>query len=205
MEECFKCQIPETKALLFDAVISEGIVKICRKCSFEEDILIIRGTSLSKPEKKITMYERLSRIAGVNMHPEKDPDLEKKNELRKVVESNFVFRENLELKKELIHNFHWIVMRARRMKHLTQEQLAQEINEPEIVIKKIETGFAPERVDTIKKIEKCLEISIMKHSVEEDFLENLTTEFNIKSFDDLTIDDLHEMRKKREGEILRDE
>jgi len=205
MEECFKCQIPETKALLFDAIISEGIVKICGKCSVEEDIPMIRDSVFPKPEKKITMYERLSRISGVNMDKKIDLDLEKKNELKKVVDLGFIFRENLELKKELIHNFHWIVMRGRRMKHLTQEQFAKEINEPEIVIKKVENGFAPERVDTIIKIEKYLGVSIRKHSIEEDLLEMPNTEFDLKSFDDLTISDLNEMKKKREEEVLKGE
>jgi len=205
MEECFKCRIPETKALLFDAITPDGIVKICGKCSAKEDILMVRDPVFPKPEKKITMYERLSRISGVNMDNKTDLDLEKKNELKKVVDSTFIFRENLELKKDLIHNFHWVVMRGRRMKHLTQEQLAQEINEPEMLIRKIETGFAPERIDVIIKIEKYLGISIRKHSVEKELLEMPETEFDLKVFDDLTISDLHEMKKKREEEALKGE
>jgi len=205
MEECFKCQTPETKVLLFDAIISKGIVKICGKCSAEEDIPMIRDAIFPKPEKQITMYERLSKISGVNMDKKTSFYLKEKDDLKKVVDSNFIFRENLELKKDLIHNFHWIVMRARRIKHLTQERLAQEINEPEMVIKKIETGFAPEKVDTIRKIEKCLGISIRKNTEAENLLEMPETEFDVKSFDDLTIADLHDMKKKSEEEISRDE
>lgn len=203
MEECFKCQTSEIKALLFDAIVSEGIVKICSKCSAEGDVLMIRDAPFQNPEKKVTMYERLSRISGVNMEKKIDLDLKKKKELKKVVDSNFIFRENLELKKELIHNFHWVVMRARRMRHLTQEQFAEEINEPEAVIQKIENGFSPERVDTIIRIEKCLGINLRKNFVEEG-LAVTTEKFDKKYFENLTISDLYEMKKKREEEVLRE-
>jgi len=66
MEECFKCQVLETKALLFDAILPDGIVKICSKCSSEEDIPIIKDTLFPKIEKQPTMRERLSKISGVN-------------------------------------------------------------------------------------------------------------------------------------------
>ena len=90
------------------------------------------------------------------------------------------------------------------MKHLTQEQLAQEIHEPEIVIKKIEKGFVPEKFDIIRKLEKSLEIRIRKNIESEDFPEEQKDKFDIKSFDDLTIADLYEMKKKKETEVLED-
>jgi len=143
MEECFKCRILETKALLFDAILPDGIVKICSKCSSEEDIPIIKDTLFPKIEKQPTMHERLSKISGVNNVEKTSFKLKEKNELRKLVDVNYIFKENLKLKEDLIRIFHWVVLRARRLRHLTKEQLAQEINEPEIVIRKIETGFAP--------------------------------------------------------------
>ena len=51
MEECFKCNTPETKALLFDAVLPEGIVKVCGKCSATENIPIMNDKFLFQKQK----------------------------------------------------------------------------------------------------------------------------------------------------------
>ena len=201
MEECFKCHVPETKALLFDAILPDGIVKICSKCSPEEDIPIIKDTLFQKIEKQQTVRERLSKLSGINNVEKASFKLKEKNELRKLVNENYIFKENLKLKEDLIRNFHWVVLRARRLKHLTQEQLAQEINEPGIVIRKIETGSAPEKRDIIIKLEKCLNIRLtIKSEVQES--SEIKEEFDIKNFEDLTIYDLYEMDKKRDEEVF---
>ena len=204
MEECFKCHVPETKALLFDAILPDGIVKICSKCSSKEDIPIIKATLFPKVERQPTMRERLSKISGINNVEKTSFKLKEKNELKTLVNENYIFKENLKLKEDLIHNFHWVVLRGRRMKHLTQEQLAQEIHEPEIVIRKIETGFSPEKVDIIIKLEKCLNIRLRKKIETEDSMEKLETKFDIKDFDSLTIADLYEMKKKKDEGVLKD-
>ena len=201
MEECFKCHVPETKALLFDAILPDGIVKICSKCSPEEDIPIIKDTLFQKIEKQQTVRERLSKLSGINNVEKASFKLNEKNELRKLVNENYIFKENLKLKEDLIRNFHWVVLRARRLKHLTQEQLAQEINEPEIVIRKIETGSAPEKIDIIIKLEKCLNIRLTTKSEVQESSE-IKEEFDIKNFEDLTIYDLYEMDKKRDKEVF---
>lgn len=201
MEECFKCHVPETKALLFDAILPDGIVKICSKCSPEEDIPIIKDTLFQKIEKQQTVRERLSKLSGINNVEKTSFKLKEKNELRKLVNDNYIFKENLKLKEDLIRNFHWVVLRARRLKHLTQEQLAQEINEPGIVIRKIETGSAPEKRDIIIKLEKCLNIRLtIKSEVQES--SEIKEEFDIKNFEDLTIYDLYEMDKKKDKEVF---
>ena len=197
MEECFKCHVPETKALLFDAILPDGIVKICSKCSSEEDIPIIKDTLFPKIEKQPTVHERLSKISGISLDRKTSFKLKEKNELKTLVNANYIFKENLKLKEDLIRNFHWVVLRARRLKHLTQEQLAQEIHEPEIVIRKIETGSAPEKIEIILKLEKCLNIRLTtKPEIQEP--PEKKEEFDIKNFEDLTISDLYEIGKKRE-------
>jgi len=44
----------------------------------------------------------------------------KENELKDLINKNYDFREDEEMKKNLMHNFHWVIMRGRRMKHLTK-------------------------------------------------------------------------------------
>jgi len=205
MEECFKCHVPETRALLFDAISPNGIEKICGKCSAKEDFPLIKEPIYPREEQK-TVRERLSKLSGVSL--EKKPDLssKEKDDLRNLVNANYIFKESSELKKDLIHNFHWVVMRARRMRHITQAQLAQEIHEPEMVIRKVEQGHAPEKIDTIRKIEKALGIRIIENIVEEQKEEEKSEdEFNIRNFRDMTIADLHEMKGQKEAELLEEE
>ena len=67
MNECFKCGISGEKALLFETITFEGIQKVCRKCSFDIDTPIIKKkTDVPSYEKKKSVYERLSQIAGLN-------------------------------------------------------------------------------------------------------------------------------------------
>ena len=52
--ECAKCGISSDRALLFDAIAGKGIVKICKKCSFDEHLPIItRGGTSPLQEKPI--------------------------------------------------------------------------------------------------------------------------------------------------------
>jgi|TARA_Y100000034_G_scaffold132636_1_gene196107 ribosome-binding protein aMBF1 (putative translation factor) len=221
MEYCSKCQAPETMVILFDAVLPEGIVKICGKCSTNEDIPIIKETILQeeKFQEELKIQDRLAKISGVKLEERKsDENLKQIDEnLRETVKENFVkdLTFDLNLKKELIDNFHWIVMRARRMKHLTQEQLAREIQEPEEVIKMIEKGDVPQRRNIIRKLENHLNIVITNgfrdERQQEDSIPIRTSgneenkDFNIKDMSNLTIADLQEMRNKekklKEGEL----
>ena len=212
MEECFKCHTPETKAILFDVILPDGIDKICGKCSAGEDLPMIKNKILSeeKTEKKLSVRERLFKISGIKLE-EKKPDenlIKVENDLKEIARINFT--KNLihdpNLSKELVDNFHWIVMRARRMKHLTLKELAKAIYELEGVIKKIEEGNVPPRRDIIMKLEEFLNIKIMKHV--EDSMQHEKPEqierteqkkiygLDIKNIENLTISDLQEMKRK---------
>ena len=174
MIECFECGISGDKAILFDAISEKGIVKICEKCASEEDIPIIRKPTdfqFKESEKKQTVYERLSRVAGINTEkiPE-NKDLKKQEvSLRSIIDSNFESRfKEAKSYDDLISNFHWIIMRVRRLKKITQEQLASAIGESEAAIKKTEKGILPENYSLlINKLEDYLEIKLMK----KDFVE----------------------------------
>lgn len=222
MEKCFNCGISEIKAILFDVVLPEGIMKICGKCSAEKNMPLIKGGFSPQNEKKQTVYERLSKISGIDLSKQKD-DEEKKHKtfLRNVVDSNFEknFRNDLNAKENLIDNFHWAVMRARRSKKLTQEQFAEAIQEPTKAIILIEKGFVPEEKAILNKIENYLGIRIKKNNWKteqgKDFLSDSSeivqnsedkkkqlTDFNFKDVKNLTIADLQEMKKRKEDNIL---
>ena len=213
MNRCIRCGIPENKALLFDAISKKGIVKICRKCSFEENVLLIKKPKFSefpeeeiRQDKKKSVYERLSHLSGI-----KDKELIVKNKdllrqeesLKNISTENFKLQKiNENAKNELVDSFHWRIMRARRLKHLTQEQFAEAIEEQEISIKEIEQGIVRENdFVLIRKIENYLGIKIIKKEIA---VQEKPTEFN---FDKTTtmvlkISDLKKMKQEKEDEIL---
>jgi len=162
MEECFKCHVPETKVLLFDVILPRELAKICGKCSSSVNFPIIKKVNIPQEKPKVsTVREALLRISGIEPGKKKQ-DIEniKQEEikLKEIVKRNLSkeFSFDLDLGKELIDNFHWVVMRARRMKHITQEQLARSIQEPDKIIELIEKGEAPGRREIIRKIESFL-------------------------------------------------
>lgn len=201
MAECFKCGISEEKALLFDAISHSGIVKICRKCSIIENLPIIRKPKTEEEPLK-SVSERITRISGTMgrggsyiRQPRKD-DMD----LRELIEKNFRqnLKEDSEMKKNMIENFHWAMMRARRAKHMTQEQLAQTIKEPVIAIQNLEQGFVPEKSrELIGKIENCLFVRLKKPNTE---IEKRETSFS--QISNLKVSDLKEMKNEEESEIF---
>jgi len=223
MEYCYKCGIPETKVLLFDVVTYDGISKICRKCAYNENIPIIKKHDFPKDEQK-TVHERLSAISNIPKKEIKSRELEKEEtSLKEMVNRNFrisVGSQGLRSSSDLIRNFHWVVMRARRMKHLTKSQLADAIHEPEIAIRMIERGLVPKSNKFVDKLENFLKISIREHeNKKEEFLQEIKSEFmelnddevlednnlDIDKLKSLTVSDLQEMKKNKEFEVLEED
>lgn len=222
MMECFECGISGDKAVLFDAISDKGIVKVCEKCSFEGDIPIIRKPSIFKlkeSERKQTVYERLSHVAGINKEKVLENKELKKQErsLREIIDRSFEsqFKE-AESYNNLVNNFHWIIMRARRLKKLTQEQLANAIGEPGTAIKMAEKGVLPENyLSLIKKLEDDLGVKLIKRDfvpekkekprelvVDAELLGKPQNIFEEETAKSLTISDLKEMKERRESKIL---
>ncbi|MBU2562729.1 MAG: hypothetical protein KKF68_03655 [Nanoarchaeota archaeon] len=211
MNECFKCGIPESITSLFDAVSEKGIVKVCKECSFNEQIPIVRKPSsfdFKNVERKQTVHERLSRAAG--LHPEKSyldgrKEILKKQDtsLRDLVEKNYQKNRPLksDKKTDLVDNFHWVIMRARRAKHLSQKQLAEGIAESEISIKMAEKGILPESYSNfIFKLENYLGIKLSKKELEKKFVEDV--KFDPVSTKILTLSDLKKMNPEQERKAL---
>ena len=203
MEECFNCNISEIKVLLFDAILPEGIVKICRKCSAEKNIPLIKKGFSFQNEKKQNVYERMKKISGVDLSNLQEGERKQEIPLRNIVEDNFEknFRNDLNAKENLIDNFHWVVMRVRRSKKLTQEQLAKEIKEPVKAIMLVEKGFVPEDKDILNKIEQENEF-LDKLAQNKEYEKKQITDFNFKNVENLTIADLQEMKKRKEDRIF---
>lgn len=173
MDVCFRCGSTQS---LYDAISNEGIVKVCERCLNRENLPVIKKVNLTEEgeEKRPTVKERLAYISGVKPEDRKSrkelfEKMKKQDEeIRKITEEKF--REelkNTDLKPDisgdggLVRNFHWIIMRARRARHLTQKQLADMIYEPEAAVRLAEKGMLPrERERIVKKLENVLKIKI---------------------------------------------
>lgn len=209
MEICSKCKTPETEALLFEVILPEGIGKICGKCSAKENFPIIKkenffGDNIGKTK---TVRERLIEMSGVKLEERKsDEDLRMKEEaLKRIIKQNFneTVVADPNMNKELIDNFNWVIMRARRMKHITQEQLAKSINEPEEAIKMIEKGDVPNKRELIRKLEEFLNVKIRRNSDSDNDAfgsRQISNDsgFHLRDMDNLTVSDLQKIKEDLE-------
>ncbi|HJX50614.1 MAG TPA: hypothetical protein VJ438_04075 [Candidatus Nanoarchaeia archaeon] len=209
--ECYKCGA--NTAELFDVISGEGIVKICKYCLSEERIPVVKKPTFSQMNsinKNESIYNRLSKAAGL------DSEIHKKNifgsqqqqelkkqegTLRELIDKKFdrfVKQESVKKRQDLIENFHWVIMRARRNKKMSMSQFAKEVGESEKFVKLAEQGIIPEGDSKIiQRIEHILEINILKPEV----AKQLEHQRKQLGFDDLTtknitISDLQEMKKE---------
>jgi len=234
--KCSKCGLSGDKVGLFDAISEKGIVKVCEKCSFEDSLVLVKNQVSGFPEeheKKKTVYERVSHMSGFDLRNKKsEKELVKKQEttLRDIVDRNFKknISEKSKPRPDLFDNFHWIIMRARRMKHISQRQLAEVIAEPEAAIKMAERGvLSGKDYPLINKLENYLGIKLVKKQVpylyaekenimqqseskilstsHESQIKEQTpklTDFSPITTKSLTISDLQEMKKKKESGVF---
>ena len=211
MEQCYKCGISEHLANLSNAITNEGIVKICNLCAEREGHPIITKTQVQKEkeEYKNNIQRRLSKTSYLNPLAQ---DLKKTEQqdahLKEIIKINFEQRkaEIPQKRDDLIENFHWIVMRARRLKHITQEKLAKELKVSEPVIAAAEKGLIEEEgYDLAHKLETFLSIRIIKPEVsiqiEKDRAKRIG--FDPITTKELTINDLIDLKRKKEDEILK--
>ncbi|MEX0932793.1 MAG: helix-turn-helix domain-containing protein [Candidatus Pacearchaeota archaeon] len=207
MEYCFICAEPETKALLFDVVAMNGVRKICGKCSSKEGLPLVRDESEnfeipSTRERLIDIHKKENSWERKTFEKPFEGENKNRNEV--------AINPNTDLNDELIDNFHWIVMRGRRTKHLTHEQLAEVLGVQPEVIKNIEKGRFPPRRDLLRKMQSYLGILIMKKpgfvrnkEVRRDFHKGKEFDLDPEKVENLTIADLQEMklRKKMQDEL----
>ncbi len=197
--ECSVCGVSREKARLLDAISSKGIVKLCESCFKKEDMPILRRPTtfqLKEAEKKPIIYKR----------PLLEEVEKTETTLKDVIDKNYEATVSKEKKPmpDLVDNFHWIIMRTRRLKKLTQEQLAKEISESIAAIKMIEDGILPEDdYRLVNKIGSFLGINLIKGGLK---IPEVSPEkppariikFDTQTMKDLTISDLKTMKEQTE-------
>src|SRR3989337_2136486 len=211
--ECYRCGTSDRNVRFFDVIKREGIMKVCENCYKKEDSPVFRKPTefqLKEIERKPGIYERLSRMAGINpqeRRTERPLLINQDTNLRKLVDKNYVERVKKETtpRADLIENFHWIIMRARRSRKMTQKQFAEAIEEPEAAIKMAEEGKLPDDGDILlNKIQNCLRILLYKNQAK--FLENSqpktpqvkALDFDRRNPNGLKIADLKQIHEEKE-------
>jgi len=177
MDECYFCLVSGEEVRIFDSVGENGLIRICEKCAFDEHIPLIRMATTrqlkeaEKPERRIS--EGLAKARDPKVL-ERKRELERKEEekrlqdltLKDIVNRNYekkINKVSTAPRVNLIDNFHWIIMRARRSRQLSHAQLAKEISESEMAIKMAEQGKMPEDDKIlVNKLERYLGIRIKK-------------------------------------------
>ena len=142
MSICEVCGI--SSSFLNIGIFERQRVQACKKCFL--DNIIIPVKSGYQPTRRIQLRESNYNLVSKNKFQEKEKE---KIKIQKDLEDD-----------DLIENYHTVVRKAREQRGLTQEKLANMINEKTSVISKIETGkwVAPNNV--IKKLEHLLKINI---------------------------------------------
>jgi len=220
MGYCSKCGIEVNSSRLSTIVSKEGIISVCEGCFKEEDAPIIKKPTtyqLRESEVPSSVYKRLSNMAGINAeeHGKKfrsEEIMKRKTlsrqevSLKELVDRNFKESGLMGTADELIHNYHWVIMRGRRMKKLTQEQLAREIGESRAAIEAAEKGNISNGTNLVKKLESYLGIRIFTPEARK-AMEEQKKELDLDDPDsgEITISDLREMRKETEGKIVGDD
>ncbi len=234
MAECFRCGASGDNIVLFDAISNEGVVNVCEKCSVQDNIPVIKRPTnfqLKTSVTPYTVYERLSRMAGLNPGEHKSKVTRENYErgrtekgeeasLRQIVDKGLQKKsqEGREERDDLVTNFHWVVLRARRLRKLTQEQVAKEIDEPVTAVMSMERGIVPrDRPAIINKLETFFRVRINKDTQLPPITEKSNAEivepakpkispedvkFDRQSAGKLTIADLKELKKDMNSRVL---
>ena len=157
---------------------------------------------MKEAERKQSFYEKASLSLNRPFERETPEKKEQEVTLREIVDRNYEQRmpKKVGPRPEMIDNFHWVIMRARRMKKLTQAQLAKQIAESEAAIKMAEQGILPEDdYRLVNKLENYLGIKIIRPEFVEKIRETEKPKelgFDMNEAKILTIDDLRRLKEE---------
>jgi ribosome-binding protein aMBF1 (putative translation factor) len=202
MKECFRCGTNEAEAILVRAISKEGMVYVCNRCQIKERLPLIKeGGKVDDVQHKMSVRQRLEIMAGIKPKEDSIRSIQHMGEevnLKDLVERNFqekIKEADKKVYAELIPNFHWVVMRKRRLAKLTQSELAKKIAEPVSAVQSLEKGVLPkDYLPLIRKIERLFGIFLLKEPKREFVPEHIPHESKVPS--GVTIGDLRRMHSE---------
>jgi len=217
---CERCGASDENVRLVDVISPEGIVKLCEACSVVEGYPILKRptTAQLKEAEKPAYYGRYIRGSNVNETKKRIESFGKpgtsasnvEDDLREIMNRNYQKKlvSQSKPRADLVDNFHWMIMRARRFKKMSQKELAREISEAEAAIIMAERGILPEDdYKLVKNLEAYLGVQLLKDDARKSLVAQREAPARILNVDpdsmkNLTIDDLRKMKSsKSEGEL----
>ena len=142
------------KAVLVDAIEEGRIVRVPEDYARREGLLILRREA-DIPSEPLTPKGK--RDAGAR----KNKGFIGMDDLRKPLRPN-----QDELLRELVDNFHWVLVEKRKAKGLTRKKLAESVGETELNVKMLENGILPmNNFILINKLESFYGVSLRKNKV----------------------------------------
>jgi len=220
MVNCSRCGVSEEEARLYPAIYPQEVLMLCESCGESEQVPLLKHATtdqLKAEEQSKGVYERLSKSAGLPLDPTKMPKRAPVHDLgKKEVTLRQLIEEKVQVQKQtqnhppldLIDNWHWEIMRARREKKMTPHQLAHYIGESLAAVKMAESGRLPlDDEKLITKFEHCLGVPLRKSSyvlrtAHESPQKRL--QFDPVTLKKITIADLHDLQKQRLDEPIGD-
>lgn len=168
MEICARCGISEDIIKLYDAIYEGQMGRLCERCVIIENLPVIRQPNVSQikeSERGVGVYERMRKMAGMGDGPKKSDVIVRSERLGTLNKNPGLEKPSIE-KPILIEHFYWEITRNRRRKGLSQQQLADTINEPLMVIEMLERGKIPEKNghEIIRKLENLFQMRLKKVS-----------------------------------------
>lgn len=164
MEICERCKLDENKVKLFDVIYDYKTVSMCERCAIIENVTILKQPNtnqLLNSEKNTRLYDRMRVMAGMKV--EKKPDTYFREDRLKELDKNPRLELPDKSKLNLIDNHHWEIMRIRRRKGYTIQQLSKTLGVSETVLEMIEKGKFPDNADSVLiKIEQFFMINLRK-------------------------------------------
>ena len=136
--------------VLVDAIEGGKIVKVSEDYAKREGLLILRKASPVIEQSKLPRKEDENR---------RNKGFIGMDDLRKPLSSK-----NNELLKELVENFHWILVQKRKARGLARKKVADAIGETELSVKMIENGVLPmNNFILVNKLESYYGVNLRKN------------------------------------------
>ena len=200
-----RCSICGDSGNLSTVINGKEIALACNRCIADEELIIIKKPTdeqLEYASKPYSVKETLARVMGTNKPEIQAPAPKLSLKTKQYCISPY---KKVDLPINVIDNFNWSIMMARRQRKMSQQKLAESIRESLETIKMIESGCVTEDSDrVINKIENFFRINLRKEApkIEEKAGKITINRDNVKT---LTVGDLIKVRKEIEDKKTRPE
>lgn len=203
--KCSKCGEKKVGRMV-EAIKGDKILTYCSSCASEGGLLIVKKDDPEQANREFDPSEYKRQLVEKYEDKNVERELAENVSLRDIIEKNYSKKISSNGERDdLVHNFHWMIMRARRSKKISQAQFAEMIKEPRSAVEMMEKGILPKDSDAlIRKIESYLGINIRTNNEDSGEIEKFNPfrkdEFDRFEVENLTVDDLKSFESSEKKE-----